>query len=309
MFYLGLGRPSEYAKQLVNKLAPAGLLGIDTAPNYQYGQAEPLAGELIQLHPLKIFTKVGFTQGDSVEIAHLSGGKQHCYSRDYVSARIQTSWQTVFANSSRQDKSFDCLFLHNPEFVFKDSSEEMGLERIKLALDGLAQKQRQGLIKSIGIASWHIKPYSRLGQKIIALVSSFQQQLKFSYWMTPISYSHSELFVTGAAAFVNKAVTQNTNNKLKLLAMAPLGGGVDVQYMGSPLKSCFDGVENPLSQIIAMLKYIDATPVFGFTSIQNANQLVEALNTGIPDITDIDKLKRILISRASQRSLTAETMK
>ena len=125
---------------------------VDTAPNYESGQAETsLAPVLGMYRDLHVSTKVGFVPDSAKRLGVRTGAlsvedaeRGHCLAPDYV------GWQ-VARSKRRLGRTPDLVFLHNPEHHC--ASEEI-TDRLSAAFLALEEACSNGTISGYGVATW-----------------------------------------------------------------------------------------------------------------------------------------------------------
>jgi len=145
----GLWGPVDRREALrtIHMALEAGILHLDTAP--AYADAEALVGEALRSWPGRrptISTKAGKGRAESPD------GVVRCYSPQAIRQSVQESLRIL-----RSDV-IDILFLHDPPL--------MQAHEIAPAVEALAQLQREGLIRQVGIggnygdafAAWAVRP-------------------------------------------------------------------------------------------------------------------------------------------------------
>ncbi|MFI5522515.1 aldo/keto reductase [Streptomyces platensis] len=140
---------AESAKAAVK----AGVDWIDTAPNYQHGQAERQLAPVLVAHPgVRVSTKAGFFSKDRASEAVTAGvltpaqaEQGHCLEPAFV------MWQTVRSREELR-RAADIVFLHNPEHGCHTPAE---LERSLLpAFEALEESCARGFARGYGVATW-----------------------------------------------------------------------------------------------------------------------------------------------------------
>ncbi|MFI9261149.1 aldo/keto reductase [Streptomyces sioyaensis] len=126
---------------------------IDTAPNYQQGQAErQLAPFLATCPGMRVSTKAGFfTKARASEAVEAGVLTQEQADRGHSLEPAFLSWQTA---RSVEDlgRAADIVFLHNPETGHRTSKE---LEQDLLpAFEALELSCARGLTRGYGVATW-----------------------------------------------------------------------------------------------------------------------------------------------------------
>ncbi|MDH6133566.1 putative oxidoreductase [Kitasatospora sp. MAA4] len=125
---------------------------VDTAPNYESGQAERSLATVLALYPdLHVSTKVGFVPDSAkrlgVQAGALSGEgaeRGHCLAPAYV------AWQ-VARSKRRLGRAPDLVFLHNPEHHCADKDIA---DRIWAAFLALEDACSNGTVSAYGVATW-----------------------------------------------------------------------------------------------------------------------------------------------------------
>ncbi|MGW9041263.1 aldo/keto reductase [Streptomyces lydicus] len=126
---------------------------IDTAPNYQHGQAERQLAPVLAAYPgMRISTKAGFLSKDRASEAVEAGVlTQEQAERGHSIEPAFVSWQTA---RSKEDlgRAADIVFLHNPETGHHTREE---LEQSLLpAFEALEESCDRGLTRGYGVATW-----------------------------------------------------------------------------------------------------------------------------------------------------------
>ncbi|GAA2137987.1 aldo/keto reductase [Kitasatospora kazusensis] len=125
---------------------------VDTAPNYESGQAENSLAMVLGMYPdLHVSTKVGFVADSAKRLGVQAGAlsaedaeRGHCLAPDYV------GWQ-VARSKRRLGRTPDLVFLHNPEHHC--ASEEIA-DRLLVAFLALEEACSNGTISAYGVATW-----------------------------------------------------------------------------------------------------------------------------------------------------------
>ncbi|MFI1737824.1 aldo/keto reductase [Streptomyces sioyaensis] len=126
---------------------------IDTAPNYQQGQAERQLAPILAAYPgIRVSTKAGvFTKARASEAVEAGVLTQEQADRGHSLAPAFLSWQTA---RSVEDlgRAADIVFLHNPETGHRTSKE---LEQDLLpAFEALESSCARGVTRGYGVATW-----------------------------------------------------------------------------------------------------------------------------------------------------------
>ncbi|MFJ9607837.1 aldo/keto reductase [Kitasatospora sp. NPDC101176] len=125
---------------------------IDTAPNYERGQAETSLAVVLAAYPdLLVSTKVGFVPAGATHIGVRAGAlsaadaeRGHCLAPDYI------AWQ--LARSRRMlGRVPDLVFVHNPEH---GCPEDEITDRLYTAFLALEEACSQQIISAYGVATW-----------------------------------------------------------------------------------------------------------------------------------------------------------
>jgi len=147
---------------------------IDTSSNYGNGKSELLVGRILSEqsalgHPVELITKLGYVQGDALQMAlqRQGGGEPypdmvvmsdslwHCIHPEYLEDALTLSRE-------RLQLVLDGLLLHNPEYYLASASQqgvplddarEIFYARIRLAFTWMETQVARGLIRGYGISS------------------------------------------------------------------------------------------------------------------------------------------------------------
>ncbi|MFJ5925771.1 aldo/keto reductase [Kitasatospora sp. NPDC092948] len=151
---LGLGtyRCLDVAKTAL-MAASRGADWVDTAPNYQQGQAEAsLAAVLSACPDLCVSTKVGFVPVGVGRVAVQAGvlsaadaERGHCLAPDYL------TWQLA-RSRLMLGRAPDLVFVHNPEYACPDGEITGRLHNAFLALEEACS---QRAVSAYGVTTWH----------------------------------------------------------------------------------------------------------------------------------------------------------
>lgn len=151
---LGLG---TYRTQGVVEAAEAalqfGVDWVDTAPNYQHGQAETRLAPFLKAYGgIRVSTKVGFVAGPQQDEAVQAGvlSEAEAGSGFSLDPRYVT-WQ-VARSAAALGRCPDITFVHNPEHG--DPAPTALAERVEQAFRALEKCCDQGLIHGYGVATW-----------------------------------------------------------------------------------------------------------------------------------------------------------
>ena len=242
-------------------LSKLGLEGIDTAPNYQLGEAEVDIGKLRLASEIKVFGKVGYTHGDPPNMAKLSAGSRHCLTERYIVARASLSSERVFPHGGQ----FESLLLHNPEHLWERFDRGVAEQHLFMALNTLAGLAKAGVTRTIGISSWTWWPGSALLSHVFELIFNSDLRQHFSYYMYPVNVIRREVFHHRTEA-VPGAVLLSP----QLLGSAPLAGGQAVNLLGPMFSRFFAGIKDPVLQSLMLAQCVGSWPCLGVTSPDRA---------------------------------------
>ncbi|TQF04806.1 hypothetical protein E6W39_24490 [Kitasatospora acidiphila] len=125
---------------------------VDTAPNYEHGQAETSLAEVLAAHPgLRVSTKVGFVPVNAKDLALRAGvltagdaDRGHCLAPDYIAWQLDRSKRLL-------GRVPDVVFLHNPEHGCGKNEISSRLHAAFVALEEACSQQ---LISAYGVATW-----------------------------------------------------------------------------------------------------------------------------------------------------------
>lgn len=196
---------------------------VDTAPNYEGGQAETSLAPVLALFPeLRVSTKVGFVPPNAAQNGLRAGAlsaqdaeRGHCLTPDYV------AWQV--ARSRRMlGRSPDIVFLHNPEHGCDD---DQIADRISAAFLALEEVCREGAIGAYGVATWDGFTRGALDVAMLLELASKAggAQHHLRALQLPISLVH---LAPVAAALEGRGVLSDAvEAELEVFASAPLHGG------------------------------------------------------------------------------------
>lgn len=258
-----------------------GLAGIDTAPNYQGGEAERAIGKLSR-GTVPVFGKVGYTGGDTTQLQALSGDRRFCLSPKYIKARAYLSAEALFPSGGK----FACISLHNPEHLWENASEERARAELSSALAALGELWSNGTTAAIGVASWTIVPDAPRGQLILDCARKLGLQEAFRFFMHPANILRREFLRTSAPAS-NSADPQP-------IASAPLAGGQALELLGPQFSRYFSGISDPLAQCMMLAQYGSKRVCVGIGSMAHADALTKLNNLPPMSETQMTSLLSLL---------------
>lgn len=276
----GTYRPVLDYTTVFEAMHECGARAIDTAPNYQGGNAEKALGKL-PLDEFEIFGKVGYTSGDPKDEYLNTNNSRFCLDPEYIRARAYLSSEVLFPTGGK----FACISLHNPEHLWDNTPEDRAQAAFSEAILALGELWKQGITASIGISSWSISPYSTRGKFVMECTTKLGLAEAFAYYMHPLNILRREL--------LDVSIKRSDAN-LTHISSAPLAGGQALQLLGAPFAKHFVGVSDPLTQCLMLAKYGGRKVCLGVGSPDHARQIPRL--DSIPSLTheDVTSLMTLL---------------
>ncbi len=187
----------------INQAISYGCNLIDTAPNYLNGESESSIGKVIQENSKKdlfIITKVGYIQGQDLELSTKFNGSIKISENSYYSLNIDFIDHQFKKSLKRLNRNYiDCLLIHNPEHYFKAEgfTKDKLYDLIAITFRYLEDKVKEGKIRYYGISSNTLPfsvdmPTTLDITKIVGIASTISSNHHFKIIQFPFNIKEQE---------------------------------------------------------------------------------------------------------------------
>ncbi|MBV6701652.1 aldo/keto reductase [Kitasatospora aureofaciens] len=231
--------------------ASRGLDWVDTAPNYERGQAETSLAPVLAAYPdLRVSTKVGFVPASARHIGMRTGAlatadaeRGHCLAPDCIAWQLARSRRVL-------GRVPDLVFVHNPEHGYPEREITDRLHTAFLALEEACSQQ---IISAYGVATW--RGFSSGLFDVPALVElaakAGGQNHHLRAIQLPVSLVH--LAPVAQALDGHGPLADALDAGLEVFASAPLHGG-EIPGMVTPeLSELIDPDKRPAEAALAVV--------------------------------------------------------
>lgn len=228
---LGLG---TYRCRSVTEAAEAametGVDWIDTAPNYQAGEAERQLAPILAAYPnVEVSTKVGYVpevlRTEATRAGVLAPEEAHA-GRSLHPKYV--AWQVAHSNNEL-GRTPDLVFLHNPEH---GTPELRAVERqLLLAFEALEEACDRGDLKGYGVATWTAlhDGYLTVERLVDLATKAGGSRHRLRAVQLPLSLVHAAPITQALAGY--GVLSDAKAARLDVYASAPLHGGELVEIL------------------------------------------------------------------------------